>query len=65
MPTIDLTVHIRAPQAVIDVLDPDAHLLCVFRSRTLADGYVEEDGEIWSPGGVLLAQSRQLAVTFS
>lgn len=65
VPTIDLTVHIRAPQVVIDDLDPNAHLLCVFRSRTLADGYVEEDGELWSPGGVLLAQSRQLAVTFS
>jgi len=63
IPTVDLTVHLRAGPVVLAGLDPEAHVLCVFRSRLLADGYLEEDGEIWSPGGVLLAQSRQLAVT--
>jgi hypothetical protein len=41
---------------------PEDHCLAVFHSRLAHGGYVEEDGEIWSPGGQLLAQSRQLAV---
>jgi hypothetical protein len=36
--------------------------LIAFRSHLSSEGFVEEDGEIWSRGGVLLAQSRQLAV---
>jgi acyl-CoA thioesterase len=57
--TIDLTVHFRAPSA-----EPpgDGWVLGAFRSRTASDGFVEEDGEIWSPDGRLLAQSRQLAL---
>jgi acyl-CoA thioesterase len=40
----------------------DDYVLAVFRSRYASEGFVEEDGEIWSPDGQLLAQSRQLAV---
>jgi hypothetical protein len=57
VPTIDLNVHLRQP-----VVDPGAWSLVVFRSRLSAGGYVEEDGEVWSEDGRLLAQSRQLAV---
>jgi acyl-CoA thioesterase len=57
VPTVDLTVHIRArlPQ-------PDDFVLAVFRTREVADGFLEEDGEIWSRDGRLLAHSRQLGV---
>jgi acyl-CoA thioesterase len=60
MPTVDLTIHFRAP--VPADARPDDYYLGVFRSRTLRDGFVEEDGEIWTRRGVLLAQSRQLAM---
>ena len=55
-PTIDLTVHIRAP---LPVTGP---LLARFTSRLASDGFFEEDGELWAPDGTLVAQSRQLAL---
>ncbi|NRA08672.1 MAG: thioesterase family protein [Myxococcales bacterium] len=58
-PTIDLTVHFRSTPPAPG-LAADAFLLTVFRSRLLTDGFFEEDGEIWSPDGQLLAHSRQL-----
>lgn len=58
-PTLDLTVHFRA---ALDAMKPDDWILARFRSSVARDGFVEEDGELWSPDGVLLAQSRQLAV---
>ena len=60
MPTVDLTIHFRAP--VPADARPDEFYLGVFRSRTLSSGFVEEDGEIWTRSGLLLAQSRQLAM---
>ncbi len=60
VPTIDLTVHFRAP--VPAHARPDDFYLCVFRSQTARDGFLEEDGEIWTRDGILLAQSRQLAM---
>ncbi|MDJ0849287.1 MAG: thioesterase family protein [Myxococcota bacterium] len=61
VPTVDLTVHFRAtlprPEA-----RPDEHTLAVFRSHVSREGFIEEDGELWSADGVLLAQSRQLAL---
>ncbi|MFK7898528.1 MAG: thioesterase family protein [Myxococcota bacterium] len=61
VPTVDLTVHILAPEALASMA-PDEHVLVDFRTRAVQGGYLEEDGEIWSEGGVLLAQARQLAV---
>ncbi len=60
-PTMDLTVHFRAPRAAA-ALAPGEPVLAVFRSTTAADGFFEEDGEIRTRDGVLLAQSRQLAL---
>ena len=56
-PTIDLTVHFRAPLPVADTL-----LLGRFRTRLVRDGFFEEDGQLWAPDGTLVAQSRQLAL---
>jgi acyl-CoA thioesterase len=60
-PTLDLTVHFRAPRAAA-ALAPGEPVLAVFRSTTAADGFFEEDGELRTRDGVLLAQSRQLAL---
>jgi acyl-CoA thioesterase len=57
VPTLDLTVHFRAPLPV-----PDSWALAVFESHSSAGGTWVEDGELWSAGGVLLTQSRQLAM---
>jgi acyl-CoA thioesterase len=58
-PTIDLTIHFRTSDPAVAAGEP---VLTVFTSRTLQDGFWEEDGEIWSTDGRLLAQSRQLAL---
>jgi acyl-CoA thioesterase len=38
------------------------HVLMKVQSTAANDGFVEEDAELWSQDGVLLAQSRQLAI---
>jgi acyl-CoA thioesterase len=60
-PTIDLTVHFRAPEAAAAVPAGEP-VLAVFRSTTAAHGFFEEDGELWTRDGVLVAHSRQLAL---
>ncbi|HEX9057273.1 MAG TPA: thioesterase family protein [Ktedonobacterales bacterium] len=60
-PTVDLTIHFRTRLPLPDMRDEDFYL-AVFQSRLAAEGFFEEDGEIWSPGGVLIAQSRQMAL---
>ena len=56
-PTIDLTVHFRAPLPLADSL-----LLGRFRTRLVRDGFFDEEGELWTPDGALVAQSRQFAL---
>jgi acyl-CoA thioesterase len=60
VPTLDLTIHWRAP------LDPGAAehpwVLGSFETRLGAGGFWEEDGELWGADGTLLAHSRQLAI---
>jgi len=55
VPTVELTVHVRA----IPVAGP---LRCVFRTRFVHGGMLEEDGEVWDQSGTLVALSRQLAL---
>jgi acyl-CoA thioesterase len=56
-PTIELTIHYRAPLPIDDGL-----LLGRFRSRLVRDGFFDEDGDLWSADGTLVAQSRQLGL---
>lgn len=60
-PTIDYTVHFRTPLPPPAAEPADAYL-AVFSSGLARHGFVEEDGQLWSHDGVLLAQSRQLAL---
>lgn len=60
VPTIDLTVHFRR-----EPTRAPGWVFVRFRTSTSAEGYLEEDGEVWSADGQLLAQSRQLAVVVS
>jgi acyl-CoA thioesterase len=58
VPTLELTIHFRG--------EPPAgehpFVAATFVSRFAGGGVVEEDGELWSEDGRLLAQSRQLAL---
>lgn len=64
VPTVDLTIHFRSALPPSSMVDGD-YCLAIFRSQMAASGFVEEDGEIWSADGVLLAHSRQLATLVS
>jgi len=64
VPTIDFTVHFRAALP-LPAARPEDFYLVVFRAPVSHDGFVVEDGEIWSPDGQLVAQARQLAVVLS
>ncbi len=55
VPTIEFTAHVRGIPA-------PGPVRCVFRTRFVQHGYLEEDGEVWDSAGRLVAQSRQLAL---
>jgi acyl-CoA thioesterase len=54
-PTIELTAHIRARPVT-------GWMRCMFTTRFITGGFLEEDGEVWDETGRLVAQSRQLAL---
>ncbi len=54
-PTLEMTVHARARPS-------PGWLRQVVRTEVVTDGYIIEDGELWDATGVLVAQSRQLAL---
>ena len=54
-PTVELTVHVRG-------LPAEGPIRCAFRSRFIGDGLMDEEGELWDANGMLVAQSRQLAL---
>jgi len=56
VPTLELTVHVRG-------VPSPGPLRCVYRSRFIQGGLLEEDAEMWDSRDVLVAQSRQLALT--
>jgi acyl-CoA thioesterase len=60
-PTLDLTIHFRT-RLPLEGATPDDFYLAVFESRHAAEGYFEEDGTIWSRSGIVIAQSRQMAL---
>ncbi len=62
-PTLDYTVHFRSPLPPPGA-SPEDPYLAVFKSGLARHGFFEEDGELWSADGTLLAQSRQLALLF-
>jgi acyl-CoA thioesterase len=60
-PTLDLTIHIRRPLPPTGMA-PEDFALCRFTTRLAVAGVWEEEGELWTPAGELIAQSRQLAL---
>lgn len=53
--TVEITVHVRARPA-------PGWLACRLQTKHLTGGYHEEDMDIWDCEGILVAQSRQLAL---
>ncbi len=54
VPTIEMSVNIRKKPA-------SQWLKCIFRTRFITCGLMEEDGQIWDETGELIAISRQIA----
>jgi acyl-CoA thioesterase len=61
--TIDLSYHFLAPLPLEGVGDDEPYAFrCV--SPTVADGYAEQLGELWTADGLLVARVRQIAAIF-
>lgn len=62
-PTIDLTMHFRSALPLPGA-SPEDYYLGRFSSTLGRDGLFEEDGVLWAADGTVIAQSRQLALSF-
>ena len=54
VPTLECSINIRK-------LPASKWLKCIFRTRYITCGLLEEDGEVWDEQGTLVAISRQIA----
>lgn len=61
IPTIDLTIHFRRSLPVPGT-GLGAWAFGEFTTREVTEGFLDEEGMLWSEDGLLLAQSRQLAL---
>jgi hypothetical protein len=57
VPTLDLTIHSRAPAPV-----KADRLLAAYSSRSSAGGVWDADAEPWTPAGRLVAHARRPAM---
>jgi len=62
VPTVDLTIHIRAMLTSVKWETGD-WVLARFTTQYASGGFLEEDGALWTAAGVLIAHSRQLALS--
>lgn len=61
VPTVEMTYHFRESLPIANEAPGSWHL-GVYRTHTARGGFIEEDGWLWNEQGVLVAQSRQLAM---
>jgi acyl-CoA thioesterase len=61
VPTVEMTFHFRESLPLAGE-ELGAWYLGVYRTLLSRGGFIEEDGWLWSEHGVLVAQSRQLAL---
>jgi acyl-CoA thioesterase len=61
VPTVEANVYFRRPTP-LPAASPSDYAVIKVEATMGYDGLVEETGEIWSQDGLLLAQSRQLAL---
>lgn len=61
-PTLDLTIHFRR-ELPVPGASADDYFIGRFYSHMSNEGFFEEDGELWTGDGSLIAQSRQLALS--
>ncbi|MFN0028818.1 MAG: thioesterase family protein [Acidimicrobiales bacterium] len=59
--SIEMTIYFRCAEVA---LAPTDECLVLLQSATVSDGLHQEEGEVWSANGRLLATSRQLALVF-
>jgi acyl-CoA thioesterase len=59
--TVEMTVYLRRSGRPLPATD---HCLVQLRSASVIEGLHQEEGEVWSSDGRLLATSRQLALVF-